>query len=260
MFKGLVGKRVLVTASTKGIGKAVAKEFLRNNAKVVICSRNKGNLMNALKELGNIGEVYGTVADIAVYNDIERLVNFTLEKLGSIDILVYNTGGPPPGTFQEIGLDEWEKATRLLLMGAVWITKLTLPYIIQNKGSIIYLTSVAIKEPIDNLILSNTVRLSIAGLVKSLSKELGPYGVRVNMVLPGATLTDRIYELMSVMARKRGVSVEEILKEKASTIPLRRMGKPEEIANAVVFLASDYALYITGVALQVDGGSTSFVF
>ena len=256
----LENKRVLVTASTRGIGKAIAKAFLEEKARVVICSRSRVRVEKALNELGEIGEVYGIPVDLTKREDVERLVKFTVSKLGGIDILVYVTGGPKPGGFTEISLEDWNYAVKLLLLGAVWLVHYSLPYLEESKGNIVFLTSVAIREPLENLILSNTVRLSIAGLVRSLARGLGKKSIRVNMMLPGYTKTERIIELARVKAEKKSVSVEEVLAEMGKEVPLGRIAEPEEIANVVLFLASDKASYVNGASIPVDGGYLRSIF
>ncbi|RLE72877.1 MAG: short-chain dehydrogenase [Thermoprotei archaeon] len=253
-------KRVLVTASTRGIGKAVAKAFLEEGAKVVICSRNKARVEKALNELRKIGEVYGITADLTKKEDVEKLVDFTVSKLGGIDVLVYVTGGPRPGGFEDVKLEDWDYAVKLLLLSAVWLVYYSLPYLEKSRGNIVFLTSVVIKEPLENLILSNTVRLSVAGLVRSLARELGRKSIRVNMVLPGYTKTERIIELARVKAEKTGMTVEEVLAEMGKEVPLGRIAEPEEIANVVLFLANDKASYVNGASIPVDGGYLRSIF
>ncbi len=258
---GLEGKRVLVTASTRGIGFATAKRFLEFGSRVFITSRSEEHVKKALEELSKYGEVYGTASDLTKREDRERLVSEARSALGGIDVFVFNTGGPPTKTFEETSLEDWESSYRLLLEPAVHLTKLVLPEMVQRGyGRIIYITSVATKMPIEGLVLSNGVRIGIEGLMKTLVKEYAGKGITFNTVLPGYTLTERVKEVLKKKAEMEGKSYEEVMNELAKKIPLRRLAKPEEIANAVIFLASDLGSYVNGVALQVDGGLIPTVF
>lgn len=261
MDLGLEGKRVLVTASTKGIGFAVAREFLKEGAKVFISSRKEENVRKALEELSNLGEVWGTVANLVRREDRERLVEEARKVMGGIDVFVFNTGGPPSKPFSETSLEDWERSYKLLLESAVHLTKLVLPEMVERGwGRVVYITSVAIKLPIEGLVLSNAVRVGIAGLLKTLVKEYAGSGVTFNSVLPGYTLTDRVKEVLAKKAEMEGKSFEKVLREMEEKIPLKRLGRPEEVAKAVVFLASEAASYITGTFLQVDGGLVPTLF
>ncbi|ALU11432.1 3-oxoacyl-ACP reductase [Ignicoccus islandicus DSM 13165] len=261
MELGLKGKRVLVTASTKGIGFAIAKTFLKEGARVVISSRNPKNVESALRELKNLGEVYGVAADVSSPTQREELVRRAIEALGGIDVFVFNSGGPPTKSFIETELGDWEASYRLLLESAVHLTKLILPQMVERKwGRVVYVTSVAIKMPIEGLVLSNSVRIGIAGLAKTLVKEFKGSGVTFNVVMPGYTLTKRMEEVLRKSAQLHGRTFEEELRELESKIPIGRIGKPEEIANVVVFLASEAASYVNGEAIAVDGGLVPTVF
>ncbi len=258
---GLEGKRVLVTASTRGIGFAIAKRFLEFGSKVFITSRNEENVRKALSKLSELGEVYGIAADLTKREDREELVREAKRALGGIDVFVFNTGGPPAKSFEETSLEDWESAYKLLLEPAVHLTKLILPEMVERgRGRIIYVTSIATKMPIEGLVLSNGVRIGIEGLMKTLVKEYAGKGITFNTVLPGYTLTERVKEVLKKKAEMEGKSYEEVLREMSEKIPLRRLAKPEEIANAVIFLASELGSYVNGVALQVDGGLIPTVF
>lgn len=252
---GLEGYRVLVTASTRGIGRGVAEVLLEEGAKVFICGKSRESVDRALSELRRLGEVYGSPADVAVREQAEGVVDRAYEALGGLDGLVYITGPPRPGTFTELDESDWEYGVRLLVLSAVWITRRALLYIGEpGKGSIVYLTSTAAREAIPNIALSNVLRVSIHGLVKTISRELGPRGVRVNAVVPGHILTDRTLEVAKDQSARTGKSVEEVVSEWAGEIPLRRLGTAKEVGYVVAFLLSPLSSYVTGALLPVDGG------
>lgn len=260
MVFNLEGKRILVTASTRGIGRGIAEVLLREGCKVVISGRTRESLEPALESLSSIGEVYGLEGDLRVREDVERLVRFAVGKLGGLDALVYVTGPPKTGSFEDLTLEDWEDSVKLLLLSAIWITRETLPHLLESRGSIVYLTSTAIREPIPSITLSNVVRLSIAGLTKSLAKELGSKGVRVNMVMPGWIETERVLEVVRSISTFEGTLPEDVVSRIKREIPIGRMGKPEEIGYLVAFLISDYASYINGASIPVDGGLLNHIF
>jgi len=256
----LKDKRVLITASTRGIGKGIAKVLLEEGCNVVISGRSMESVSRAVNELKRYGRVYGFPADLTVKNDIKNLVEHTVKTLGGLEGLVYVTGPPKAGDFQSLTVEDWEYASKLLLLSAVWITKYSLPYLLKSKGSIIYLSSIATREPEPGITLSNVVRISIAGLTKTLAHELGPKGVRVNSILPGYIETERIVEVTMKRAEIEGISPEDVMERIKQEIPLRRLGKPEEIGYLVAFLLSDKASYINGVSIPIDGGLLKHVF
>jgi len=263
MDTGLKEKTVLITASSMGIGKAVAEMFAEEGCKIAISSRSKENLLSTaaeLKEKYSI-EPFWSVCDLNKQKDIENTFNAVSAQFGSIDILVNNCGGPVPGLFQQLEEEDWNNAYEQVLLSAVRFSKLVLPGMMANNwGRIINLTSISVKQPVDNLILSNSLRAGVAGFTKSLSNEIAKFNITVNNVAPGMTLTGRLYELAVVEAKEKGKSHEEILVEMAKRIPLNRLARPEEIASVVVFLASKQASYVTGVTIQVDGGYVKSVY
>lgn len=258
MDLGLQGARVLVTAASRGLGAATARRFSLEGARVVISSRTLGKLQETAAvinaETGN--PVFTHAVDISDAEAVRRLVTNAAEMLGGLDILVTNAGGPPAGTFDDHDLDAWEKATHLTLLSAVSLIKAALPYLRRSsRAAILTITSVSVKQPVNNLTLSNAIRPAVIGLTKTLSLELGPENIRVNSILPGTTDTERIAELAEARARKNGTSVEDERAKMGQDTPLRRLGTPEEFANAAVFLCSPAAGFITGVSLPVDGGA-----
>lgn len=257
MDLGLKGKRALIAAASHGLGKAAAMELAREGAKVTICSRDKAAIEEAAADIQKAtqAEVLPVVADLTKTADIENLVNQSVARFQGIDILVTNAGGPPATTFATTPPDAWQTAFDLTLMSAVNLCRAVIPSMKQRRwGRIILITSLTVKQPAGNLLLSNVVRTALSGLMKSLSNEFAADNVLVNSVLPGYTLTERLAVLSESQAKARGVPREEIIAEWEQAIPMRRLGKPEELAALIAFLASERASYITGTAIQVDGG------
>ncbi|AFN75159.1 3-oxoacyl-[acyl-carrier protein] reductase [Melioribacter roseus P3M-2] len=253
----LKGKTVLVTAASMGIGRATAELFIKEGCKVAICSRNKDNLLKTVSEIRNIFNVepMWVVCDINKSEDIETTVKKVKEELGDIDILVNNCGGPTPGFFETIDDKNWEDAFQQVLMSAVRFTRLVLPGMkAKNWGRIINITSLSVKQPVNNLVLSNSFRSAVTAFAKTLSNQVGKFNITVNNVAPGYTLTSRLYELAVVRAKESGVSHEEILSSMANDVPMKRLGRPDEVASLIVYLASEQAGYITGSTIAVDGG------
>ena len=262
MDLGLSGKVALVAAASRGLGRATAERLAREGMNVAICARNEELLHQAAKEIQSAtgAEVLAVPADVSKSEDVERLVSQTLERFGRLDVLVTNAGGPPPGNFFELTDGQWEAAFRLTLMSVVWLCREAIPPMRAQKwGRIVNITSVSVKQPLNNLLLSNSLRLAVIGLAKSLAAELAPYNITVNSVCPGPIATERMEQLLQAQAQMRNISLEEAKAAWTREIPLARLGQPQELADAIAFLASENAGFITGAALQVDGGMVKFV-
>ncbi|MGB9729780.1 MAG: SDR family oxidoreductase [Thermoprotei archaeon] len=259
MDLGLNGKRVLVTAASKGLGYASARAFLINGARVIVSSSNSENLKKAYESLKSLGEVYMVKADLTKKDEIDNLFSEVKKIFNGLDVLIYVTGGPRPGRFMDLSDDDWVRASELLMLSAVRCARHAAELMTQG-GRIIFSASTAIKEPIEDLVLSDVVRISIAGLVRTLSKELGRKGILVNSVLPGLILTDRVKELAMNRAKKENKDINDVIKEMSKDIPLGRLGSPEEYANVILFLASNLATYINGASIPIDGGLLKSVF
>jgi len=254
-------KVALILASSKGLGLATAKVLYHEGANVMINSRSEENLTHAHQEIlkektiDEQNQVKWTVADLSSEKQIKKLVNETIEAFGRIDILVHNAGGPPSAPIDEISKKDWSNSLELNLRSFIRITDLVVPIMQkQGGGSIIAITSVSVKQPLHNLVLSNTTRLGVVGFAKTLSNEYASANIRVNVVCPGPTLTDRMKEIISSNMEQTNKSREEIKRKWTEQIPMGRMGKPKELANLIAFLASEKASYITGTTIQVDGG------
>jgi 3-oxoacyl-[acyl-carrier protein] reductase len=256
MDLGLEGLVALVTASSKGLGRATAQQLARDGAKVVICARGTEALHATRNEIEALGaEVLALPVDLTQPGAGQTLVEATLDRFGQLDILIANAGGPPPGDFLDIDERAWESAIQLTFMSFVRLCYAAIGALKRSAhGSILAFTSVSVKQPLPNLVLSNSLRLGVTGLVKSLADELGPMGVRVNAICPGWTRTDRVDRLLQDRAQRNGTSVETEAAAVAEAIPLGRIALPDEFARAATFLASPAASYIAGVSLLVDGG------
>lgn len=260
MDLGLSGKVALVAASSRGLGFAAARQLVRDGAQVVVSGRTKADVDEAVAQLQSLGSgsAAGMVVDVTVPEDTERMVSFTVERFGGLDILITNAGGPPGGRFEDVSFEQWEDALQLTLMSAVRLIKHALPHLRQSEAaSILTITSFSVKAPVSGLLLSNAIRPGVIGLTKTLSQELAEAGIRVNSILPGWTRTERVDELLAYRAEANESSVGAELEKITGGIPLGRMGEPEEFGNVAAFLVSPAASYITGAMLQVDGGSYS---
>jgi 3-oxoacyl-[acyl-carrier protein] reductase len=241
----LSDRTFLVTAASRGLGFSVAKSLADEGSKVIICGRNEESLKKAVLELGEQAQYF--VTDVSKQDDIQRLVKSIASQTSHLDGLFVNAGGPPPGTFSDLSDDDWRKAFDLTLMSAVWLTRETIPLLKNSDSpSILYSTSISVKQPIDNLLLSNAIRPAVIGMMRTLASELTSDHIRVNAVCPGYIYTERVEELMSAS--------ETAMKTINTRIPLGRMGRPEEFGPVCAFLLSPISSYIHGALLLIDGG------
>jgi 3-oxoacyl-[acyl-carrier protein] reductase len=253
----LKNKRAFITGASRGLGYAAALGLAREGANVAVNSRNEESLTAAaLTMADDTGvKVVPIAGDVTAVDEPEKLVRQAVEALGGLDILITNAGGPPAGGFETLDDHAWQNAIDLSLMSHVRLIRAALPYLRQSPdASVLTVTSYSVKQPIPNLVLSNSVRAATVGLTKTLALELGADGIRFNSILPAWTQTERVFELMEHRARMNGTTMEEEIARQAKDSPTGRFGQPEEFANAAVFLVSPAASYITGVMLTVDGG------
>jgi 3-oxoacyl-[acyl-carrier protein] reductase len=257
MDLGLKERVAIVAASSQGLGKAVALGLAREGAKLAICSRTESSINRTAEEIRKAtgAEVLARPVDVAVYEQVRRFVAETNGHFGRVDICVTNAGGPPAKPFSETTVEDWQAGVNLNLMSTLYFVREVLPLMQERKwGRLITITSSSVKQPIDHLVLSNSVRSAVSGLMKSLSNEYGKDNILVNNVCPGYTLTSRLDQLSGRLAKAEGVDPKQIQERWAKQVPLGRLGRPEEFANMVVFLASERASYITGVSVAIDGG------
>ncbi|MDQ4076509.1 MAG: SDR family oxidoreductase [Chloroflexota bacterium] len=257
MELGLKEKRALVLAASRGLGYACALGLAHEGCNIAICSRSRDRIEAAAEEIREQtgATVHALVCDVSNEEDVKEMVGAAIDRLGGLEIVVHNAGGPPSGPFGSITQEQWDQAVDQNLMSFVWLVQAAVPAMEEaGYGRILAIASSSIKQPIPNLVLSNTMRTGVLGLAKTLSKELAPHNILVNVIAPGRIATERIDELDRAVAERRGTSVEEIRQASVESIPLGRLGQPKELANMVVFLASEAASYVTGTAIAVDGG------
>jgi len=252
----LKGKTALVFAASQGLGKAIAARLAEEGANVMIASRSEEKLIQVAEEISYLGsgQVLHKTADVTKTQDIQDVIQYTVDTFGTIDILINNTGGPKAGNFLSLTDDDWKRAFELNLLSYIRIIREVVPVMKKSGGRIVNIASSSIKEPIAGLILSNTFRTGIVGLTKTLASELAEDGILINTVAPGRIATDRVKELDTIRAGKLGVDVSEIEEEMKNQIPLKRYGQPEEFAKAVAFLVSGANSYMTGQSFLIDGG------
>jgi 3-oxoacyl-[acyl-carrier protein] reductase len=263
MDLGLKDRVAIVAASSQGLGKAVAMGLAREGAKLALCARTEATLQATAEEIRKSTgvEVLAKRVDVTVYDQVRDFVAETARRFGRVEICVTNAGGPPAKPFAATTVEDWQNGVNLNLMSTLYFAREVLPLMQQRKwGRLIAITSASVKQPIDNLILSNSVRAAVSGLVKSLSNEYAADNVLVTNVCPGYTMTARLDELSGKLAVAEGVSPQHIQERWAAMIPMRRLGQPEEFANLVVFLASERSSYITGVSVAVDGGFVKGIY
>lgn len=259
MDLGLTGRVAIVAAGSQGLGRAAAAALAREGARVAICARGAAALESAAQEIGP--GILTAQVDVTDEEQVRSFVAQVRQQFGAVDICVTNAGGPPAKTFEATTVDDWRAAINLNFMSTLFFAREVLPEMKRRGwGRLITITSVSVKEPIDSLVLSNAVRAAVAGLVKSLANEYGPYNVLVNNVCPGYTKTDRLAGLAQALAVAGGAPVEDIEKRWTSRVPLGRLGTPEEFANVVAFLASERASYVNGESISVDGGYVRGIF
>jgi len=257
MDLGLKDRRALVVASSQGLGAATALQLALEGARVAINGRSAQKLAQTASFLreSTRAEIIALPGDVARPDDVRRVVDDTAKQLGGIDILVTNAGGPPSGTFESFKPEDWQAAFDQLVMSTVNLIRVALPILrLSEQPVILAITSVSLKQPVENLILSNSIRMSVAGLVKTLADELGPSGIRINAILPGLTRTDRVTYVIKKQAEDSATTVQEVLRKRTENIPLRRLAEPEEFGRVAAFLCSSAASYIHGAMIPVDGG------
>jgi 3-oxoacyl-[acyl-carrier protein] reductase len=257
MDLGLKDKVALVAAASRGLGRAVAEELAAEGASLVVCSRNEDKINQTATEIAQAtgAKILAVAADVSNAEEVASLVQMGAERFGRIDILVTNAGGPPAGPFESFSLEQWEAATRLTLFSAIELARQVLPGMKERGwGRILNITSIAVKQPVDNLILSNSLRAAVTGFARTLANEVAQFGITVNNIMPGYTRTERVEELAQMMAEREKISPAEFVARWEKEIPMRRIGEPREFAALAAFLVSERASYITGTSIPVDGG------
>ncbi|HLE63419.1 MAG TPA: SDR family oxidoreductase [Pyrinomonadaceae bacterium] len=257
MDLGLKEKIALVAASSAGLGRAVAEELAAEGAGLVLCARGSEALNTTREEIAkNTGAaVVAVQADLTKPEDIARVFDRSVKEFGHIDILVTNNGGPPTGQFETLTQAQWEEAAQLTLYSAIELTRHVLPGMKERRwGRILNITSIAVKQPVENLMLSNSLRAALTGFARTLASEVATAGITVNNIMPGYTRTERLEELAQMLAAKEGISRTAFAARWEEEIPMGRLGEPREFAALAAFLVSERASYITGQSIAVDGG------
>jgi len=250
-------KVALIGGASQGLGRAVAEELAAEGCSLVLCARNPQTLnetCDAIREKTGV-HVIPASGDLSIRRDVERMFNEGVQRFGQIDILVTNTGGPPAGRFEDLTPENWEDAHQGLLTSVLDLTRLALPGMKERRwGRVLNITSIASKQPVDGLILSNSIRAAVTGFAKTLANEVAEFGITVNNILPGYTATERVDELAQTLAAKEGTDPAGIRARWEAQIPMKRLGRTEEFAAFAAFLVSERASYITGSSVAVDGG------
>ena len=260
MKLNLTNKNAIVCASSQGLGKAAAIDLASEGVNLVICSRDQNKINKAreeiLKKTNNSVKVIALEIDLDSADDINTLFSQAQEELGSVDILINNNGGPPPSTFEQLSDEDWQGAFNSTMMSCLRLSKLVLPKMKENNwGRIINISSVSVKTPVNGLFLSNSLRMGVLGWAKALADEVAPFGITVNTVCPGYTKTERVEAILESQSSASGLKKEDIEENIAQGIPMKRVGEAEDLSGLITFLASEKANYMTGLAVQVDGGS-----
>ena len=259
----LKDKIALVTGASRGLGYATAHTLAAEGAKIALNSRDPQKLSTAAQQIAleTSADVHPLAGDVSQPNIPAHLIQQTAAHYGGLDILIANAGGPPTGPFESFDDDAWQKAVELCFLSQVRLIRAALPFLRKSSSAaVLTITSISVKQPVPNLILSNSIRAATAGLTKSLALELGHEGIRFNSILPGWTETERVIDLMQYRANANNTTVEEEIKKQAQDSPFKRLARPQEFANVAVFLVSPAASYITGAMLSVDGGMYKGIF
>jgi len=257
MDLGLKGKVALVAAASRGLGRAVAEELGAEGASLVLCARGAEALQATRDQIATTtgAAVLALPADVTQPEDVARLITAGQTQFGRIDILVTNAGGPPAGRIETLNSDQWEAATRLTLFSVIELTRHVLPGMKERRwGRILNIASISVKQPVENLVLSNSLRAGVVGFARTLANEVAADGITVNNILPGYTRTERVQQLAEMMAQKEGITPAEFTARWEQEIPMKRLGEPREFGALAAFLVSERASYITGTSIQVDGG------
>ena len=248
----LKNSRAFIAGASKGLGKACAKALVEEGARVFICARNMEELRRTASDLGVTGY---SAADVSRPDEVKRVVVEAIETLGGLDCLITNAGGPPTAPFENAGDGDWDIAYQLNLMSAVRLIREALPALkASGRGRIVNLTGYGVKEPMTDLVVSDSIRAGVTVMAKTIASDLAPFGITVNNIAPGPIMTDRLTEILSARAKTLGIASDELLERFAKTIPVQRMGQPNEIGDLCAYLCSAQAGYLTGQTIVVDGG------